>query len=190
MLRAPEEVAAADHHRDLHSSQASLGNLPGDGLDNLGVDAEPAGAGEGLAAHLEHNPGVLVAVARDPAFRREARRSARVRRLRKFGGGSQFQRSGGAALTCRARSGCPCHRPRRRSLHHHPWRAHAPRTASRLSTGAAHGRSATRDTARAGAHFSPHVLAPDIASRRNRRPWREEGRSPSLQRVAGLVTLG
>ena len=34
------------------------------------------------------------------------------------------------------------------------------RTASRLSTGAAHGRSATRDTARAGAHFRPTCWRP------------------------------
>ena len=36
------------------------------------------------------------------------------------------------------------------------------RTASRLSTGAAHGRSATRDTARAGAHFRPTCWRPTL----------------------------
>ena len=54
-LGAAEEVAAADDHGDLHAAADHGGDLPGDGLHDVRVDADRAAA-EDLAGELQHHP--------------------------------------------------------------------------------------------------------------------------------------
>jgi hypothetical protein len=54
-LGAAEEVAAADDDRDLHAAPGGRGDLPGDALYDVGVDADRA-ATEDLAGELQHDP--------------------------------------------------------------------------------------------------------------------------------------
>ena len=51
-LRAPEEVAAADHHGHLHTAADDFGDLAGDLCHHIGVQAHRAAA-EHLAAKFE-----------------------------------------------------------------------------------------------------------------------------------------
>jgi len=56
-LRAPEEVSAADHNGDLGAAADYLGDLPGDQVDDVGVESDLPAA-EHLATKLEHHPSI------------------------------------------------------------------------------------------------------------------------------------
>ena len=55
-MRAAEVVAAADDDGHLRAVPDHVGDLGGDGRDDIGVDAEALPAGEGLAGELQQHP--------------------------------------------------------------------------------------------------------------------------------------
>src|SRR3989440_1611308 len=56
---APEDIAAADHHADLHAQARDLRDLADDGLDGLAVDAESIFPHQRFARQFEENALVL-----------------------------------------------------------------------------------------------------------------------------------